>query len=149
VAGRMAAVSLTSTVVSDVVTYDETIDLINPPATVKEGMTADASVVVQTATNVLYVPSAAITTTGTVSTVELLQNGKTTVTRVTTGLVGNSDTQILSGLKAGEVVVEPTVTVAASTGTATTTAGGGGGFGGFGGAGLGGSGVGAAGRFGG
>jgi len=28
------------------------------------------------------------------------------------GLVGNSDTQILSGLKAGEVVVEPTVTVA-------------------------------------
>ena len=41
VAGRVAAVSLTSTVVSDVVTYDETIVLVNPPATVKEGMTAD------------------------------------------------------------------------------------------------------------
>ena len=111
----MAAVSLTSTVVSNVVTYNETIALINPPSTVKDGMTADVSVVDQTATNVLYVPSAAITTTGTISTVELLQNGKTTVTRVTTGLVGNSDTQILSGLKAGEVVVEPTVTVVGST----------------------------------
>ena len=78
-AGRVAAVSLTSTVVSNVVTYDETIALINPPATVKEGMTADVSVVDQTASNVLYVPSAAITTTGTVSTVELLQNGTTTI----------------------------------------------------------------------
>jgi multidrug efflux pump subunit AcrA (membrane-fusion protein) len=148
VAGRVAAVSLTSTVVSDVVTYDETIDLINPPSTVKEGMTADASVVDQTATNALYIPSAAITTTGTRSTVELLQNGATTVTPVTTGLVGNSDTQILSGLKAGDVVVEPTVTVAASTGTAATA--GSGGFSGFGGAGIGGGGgFGAAVRFGG
>jgi macrolide-specific efflux system membrane fusion protein len=147
VAGRVAAVSLTSTVVSNVVTYDETIILINPPSTVKEGMTADVSVVDQTAANVLYVPSAAITTTGTASTVELLQNGKTTVTRVTTGLVGNSDTQILSGLKAGEVLVEPTVSVA-STGAASTSStssgfpgGGAGGFtggGGFGGGGLGG-----------
>ncbi len=153
VAGRVAAVSLTSTVVSNVVTYDETITLINPPSTVKDGMTADVSVVDQTATNALYVPSAAVTTTGTVATVELLQNGKTTVTRVTTGLVGNSATQILSGLKAGEVVVEPTVTVVGSTGTAGATTGAGGGFGGggfggggFGGAGLGGGGLG---RFGG
>jgi len=141
VAGRVAAVSLTSTVVSNVVTYNETIRLINPPPTVKDGMTANVSVVDQTATDVLYVPSAAITTAGTVSTVELLQNGKTTVTRVTTGLVGNSDTQILSGLKAGEVVVEPTVTVVSPTSTSGTTTGGGGGFGGggFGGAGLGGA----------
>ena len=97
------------------------------------------SVVDQTAMNALYVPSAAITTTGTRSTVELLENGNTTVTPVTTGLVGNSDTQILSGLKAGDVVVEPTVTVAASTGAAATTAGSGG-FGGFGGGGFGGGG---------
>jgi multidrug efflux pump subunit AcrA (membrane-fusion protein) len=149
VAGRVAAVSLTSTVVSNVVTYNETIDLINPPPSVKEGMTADASVVDQTATNVLYVPSAAITTTGTSSTVELLKNGKTTVTRVTTGLVGNADTQILSGLKAGEVLVEPTVTVVGSTGAAGTTPGGGAGFTGLGGAGLGGGGGGFGGRFGG
>ena len=144
VAGRVAAVSLTSTVVSNVVTYDETITLINPPATVKDGMTADVSVVDQTATNALYVPSAAITTTGTTSTVELLQNGKTTVTRVTTGLVGNSDTQILSGLKTGEVLVEPTVTVVGSTGTAGAAT-----TGGFGGGGFGGGGFGGAGRFGG
>ena len=144
VAGRVVAVSLTSTVVSSVVTYDETIALINPPSNVKEGMTADASVVVQTVGNALYVPSAAITTTGTVSTVEVLKNGKETQQRVTTALVGNSDSQITSGLTAGEVVVEPTVSVA-STGAASTPSTGsgfpGGGAGGFtGGGGLGGGG---------
>jgi macrolide-specific efflux system membrane fusion protein len=94
--------------------------------------------------NALYVPSAAITTTGTVSTVEVLKNGKETQQRVTTGLVGNSDSQITSGLTAGEVVVEPTVSVA-STGAASTssTSSGfpGGGSGGFGGGGLGGGGI--------
>ena len=40
VAGKVTAVSSTSTVVSNVVTYDATIALVNPPAEVKEGMTA-------------------------------------------------------------------------------------------------------------
>ena len=84
----------------------------------------------------LVLPSAAITTNGTISTVQLLQNGKTTVTRVTTGLVGNSTTEIVSGLQAGDVVVEPTVTITASSTSSTDGrrrrpfGGGGGGFGG-------------------
>ena len=68
----MIAVASTSTVVSNVVTYNVTILLVNPPPTVKEGMTADVSVVDQSRSNVLDLPSAAITTTGTISTVELL-----------------------------------------------------------------------------
>ena len=112
----MAAVSLTSTVVSNVVTYNETIALINPPVDGQGRHDRRRQRRRPDRDERAVLPSAAITTTGTVSTVELLQNGKTTVTRVTTGLVGNSDTQILSGLKAGEVVVEPTVTVVGSTG---------------------------------
>jgi HlyD family secretion protein len=141
VTGTVTAVSPTSTVVSDVVTYDVTIALENPPATVKVGMTADVSVVVQTVSNTLELPSAAITTTGPISTVTVLANGVKKVTTVTTGVVGDSTTQIESGLKAGETVVEPEASVSASTG-ATTTGGfggltGGGGFGGFGGGGFG------------
>jgi multidrug efflux pump subunit AcrA (membrane-fusion protein) len=134
VAGRVVAVSSTSTVVSNVVTYNETIALINPPAEVKDGMTAQVSVVDQTANNVLELPSSAITTVGTASTVELLQNGATTRTPVQTGLVGNSSTQIVSGLKAGDVVVEPTVAITAAT-SSTTGTGLGGGLGGLGGGG--------------
>jgi multidrug efflux pump subunit AcrA (membrane-fusion protein) len=144
VAGKVVSVANTSTVVSNVVTYDVTVALINPPSEVKEGMTADVSVVDQSRANALQLPTAAITTAGTVSTVELLQNGKTTLTPVTTGLVGNSSTQILSGLHAGQVVVEPTVTITAVTSSSSTTGtgtlGGGLGSGGFGGGGFGGRG---------
>jgi hypothetical protein len=86
-------------------------------------MTADVSVYVDTRADVLQLPSAAITTVGSLSTVSLLENGKASTHVVTTGLVGTSTTQILSGLTAGQVVVEPTVTVSA-TGTASAGAGG-------------------------
>ena len=119
---------------SNVVTYDETIALVNPPSEVKEGMTADVAVIDETRANVLELPSSAITTTGTISTVELLQNGKQTLTRVTTGVVGNSETQIVSGLSIGDTVVEPTVTIS----TSTTSSSGSTGFGGLGGGGFGG-----------
>ena len=76
-------------------------------------MTADVSVIVANKANVLELPSAAITTTGRLSTVTVLANGKQTVTTVTTGLVGTSTTQILTGVKVGDVVVEPTVSVTA------------------------------------
>jgi len=60
---------------------------------------------------------------------------------VTVGLVGNSTTQILSGVTAGEKLVEPTATISSgTTGTTSPTriGGGGGGGGGFvGGGGLG------------
>jgi uncharacterized membrane protein YgcG len=101
-------------------------------------MTADVSVVVESATNVLEVPSAAVTTTGLASTVTVLKNGKQVTTRVTVGLVGSSTTQILSGVTAGEKLVEPTATISSgTTGTSSPTRGFGGGGGGFGGGGFG------------
>jgi multidrug efflux pump subunit AcrA (membrane-fusion protein) len=145
-AGKVVAVSNTSTVVSNVVTYDATVRLVNPPADVKDGMTANVGVVVDTRSHALLLPSSAISTSGAFSTVQLLQSGKTTVTRVLTGLVGDSSTQIVSGLQAGDIVVVPTVSI--SSGSATTTTGGFGGGGGgfFGGGGFAGGGGGFAGR---
>jgi macrolide-specific efflux system membrane fusion protein len=136
-----------------VVTYDVTVLLSNPPADVKSGMTAQLAVTVASASNVLEIPSSAITTAGRISTVVVDRNGKQSTVAVTTGLVGDTTTQILSGLTAGETIVEPSVTVSnngTSTGTrggGTGTLGGGGGFLGGGGGGLfgGGGGVGRAG----
>ncbi len=65
--------SPTSTVVSNVVTYNVTIQLTKPPSTVKSGMTANVSVIVASATNVLELPTSAVTTTGRISTVTLLE----------------------------------------------------------------------------
>jgi multidrug efflux pump subunit AcrA (membrane-fusion protein) len=137
VPGTVTAVSPTATVTSNVVTYSITIALTTPPSDVKSGMTAQADVVVDSKTNVLELPTSAITTTGPVSTVTVVDNGKDRSQVVTVGLKGDSTTQILTGLTAGQVVVQPTATVSTSTGTGTGTGtgartgiGGGGGFGG-------------------
>jgi multidrug efflux pump subunit AcrA (membrane-fusion protein) len=136
VAGKVTAVSPTSTVTNNVVTYDVTISLIDPPATVRDGMTADVAVVVARKANVLQLASAAITSTGPVSTVTVLAHGKQTTTVVTTGLVGASTTEVLTGVKEGDVVVEHTISVTASSSSSTPSnrTFGGGGFpaGGFG-----------------
>lgn len=142
VPGRVTAVSATSTVVSNVVTYNVTVALQNPPTTVKPGMTTTVSVVVASAGNVLELPTSAISTAGRASTVTVLQNGKQTVQPVAVGLVGDTSTQILSGLSAGDVVVIPTATVSSGgSGTGSSRNGTVGGFGGLGG-GLGGGGLG-------
>jgi len=120
VAGKVTAVSPTSTVTSNVVTYDVTVRLVDPPASVHNGMTADVSVTVESKTNVLQVASAAITSTGGRSTVSVLRDGKQTTTAVTTGLVGASTTEILTGVKEGDVLVEPTVSVSSSSSSSNT-----------------------------
>lgn len=146
VSGAVTAISPTPTVVSNVVTYDVTVSLQNPPSSVRTGMSTTVAVVVASASNALELPSSAITTTGGRSTVELLKNGKQVLTPVTVGLVGDTDTQILSGLSAGEQVAEPSVTVSSSGATGTTGRGFGGLGGGFGGGLGGGFGGGAAAR---
>jgi len=96
-------------------------------------MTAQVAVIVQTANNVLQLPSAAITTTGSISTVKVLSKGVQTVTRVTLGLVGSTYTEITSGLHEGQTVVEPTASVSANSSGSSSSSGGGfpgGGFGG-------------------
>jgi multidrug efflux pump subunit AcrA (membrane-fusion protein) len=137
VSGVVTAVSPTSSVVSNVVTYPVTVNLTNPASTVKQGMTAQVAVIVQTATDVLELPSAAITTTGSISTVKVIDaNGTQVTTRVSLGLVGTTYTEITSGLTEGQKVAEPTASVSASSGTSSIGGGGGGfpgGGGGFGG----------------
>ncbi len=133
VRGVVTAVAQVSTVVNNVVTYPVSITLIDPPTTLKDGMTAQAAVIVQTASNVLELPSAAITTTGSLSTVKILVKGVQTTTPVTLGLVGSSFTQVTSGVSEGQTIVEPTATVSATTSGAATTP-----TGGFGGRGFGG-----------
>ncbi len=143
ISGQVTEVDINSTVVSNVVTYNVTITLTNPPTGAKPGMTANVSVVVGEADNVLELPTADITTRGTTSTVMLLRSGKQIAQAVTTGLVGDETTQITSGVTQGETVVTPAVSITTGGSTASTTRTGAGGF--FGGGGGGGGGLGGAG----
>ena len=69
-----------------------------------------ASVVVTTAeaTDVLWAPTAAITTTGGSSTVTVRTNGVDAIVAVTTGLAGDTGTEITSGVAVGDELVVST-----------------------------------------
>ena len=110
---------------SGVVSYDVAFQLDQGASGVKTGMSATAEVVVKQEEG-LNVPSSAVSR----GSVTVVRGAKHMTQQVTTGLAGNSTTIILSGLKAGEEVVLPTVTSTASGATTRTRAGAAGGVGG-------------------
>jgi multidrug efflux pump subunit AcrA (membrane-fusion protein) len=142
VAADVSSIDQLPTSTSGVVSYDVTFQLDQGESGVKTGMSATAEVVVKQEQG-LSVPSSAISA----GSVTVVRGGKDVRRQVTTGLVGNSATIVLSGLKAGEEVLLP---VATSTSSGTAAGGRAGGFaggaaGGFAGGGLGGGGGGLAG----
>jgi macrolide-specific efflux system membrane fusion protein len=148
-AAHIAAIDPVASSSSSVVQYTVTFALDRADKQLKPGMTANVSVTVGEKDNVLQVPSAAVTGSGRTARVTVLKNGVSQTVPVVAGLAGDSSTEIVSGLTAGQTYVIST-TVARSTGatgtsttpsTRTGTGLGGGGFaggGGFGGGGFGG-----------
>src|SRR5204863_2339185 len=131
----------TSTTTNNVVSYATTVLVTNAPAGLKPGMSATVAIAVETRSNVLEVSTAAITTQQGTSYVNKLVGGKPVQTEVTTGLQGDSTTELTSGVTAGDQLEIQTASVAATTGAGTTGGGtltgtgtgGGGGFPGAGG----------------
>ena len=136
---RVVEVALTSTVVSNVVTYDVTVDFDGRVDSVKPGMTATVAVTTSERDGVLNLPASAVPTNGTTGTVQVLQpNGKTAPATIGIGLRGDNAVEITSGLKLGDKVVTQVAAAATGAGTGVGTGTGarfapGGGFGGFGG----------------
>ena len=134
-AGRVTHVDLLpSEGSSGVVEYPATILLTQSEEGLRAGMSATAEVVVEQVENAISVPSEAISSLGPRKTVTVREaDGKETQRTVTTGLVGDETTQILSGVKPGETLVLPEAKVptAAAGGegaTGKTLPGGGAGF---------------------
>lgn len=90
------------------ITYSVRVQVDDPPAAVREGMTATVSVLVDEVTGVLVVPQSAITGSGDRTAVLLQQPDGTSVpTPVTVGLQGDTGTEVTGGLQAGDVLVIP------------------------------------------
>lgn len=127
--GTVATVNAVGTTTQGVTTYTVSIALDSIPKQVAPGMTANASIVTATKENIVMVPSTAIQSQGGQNTVQILKNGVVQTVPVTTGISNDSDTEIQSGINAGDAVVtNPTTNT-----TTTTTRGGNAGFSLFGG----------------
>jgi len=119
---RVTAISPVGTTSNNVVSYEVTLTLDQSDSSVKPGMSASAAVIVDQAQGVT-VPNAAVTGSGSLATVTVLRNGKQTQQQVAVGLRGDSRTQIISGLSAGEqVVIMTTLPPLSSTATSTASA---------------------------
>jgi len=132
ISGHVLSISPSATVVSNVVDYYVSFVLNRTDPRLREGMTANASVIVAQADNAVRVPNAAVHTTGGTTMVTLLSSGQQVATEVVTGVVGDTYTEIKAGLNEGDRVVLPSLrTTGAATNGGNLVRGGG-----FGGGGL-------------
>ncbi|MCS7479239.1 efflux RND transporter periplasmic adaptor subunit [Umezawaea endophytica] len=109
VQAKVTGVDLLPTTSNNVVQYGVTLALTDPPATLKPGQSASVEITVASATGVLAVPSAALSTIGAANTVTVLENGAESRKSVEVGVRGDQYVQITSGLTANEQVVLPQV----------------------------------------
>ena len=137
VAGKVTAVGVLSsssdstTGSSGAVSYPVTVTLEQTTEGLKSGMSATADIVVARASGIV-VPSQALRG----NTVTVVRDGQRSTQRVQTGVVGDSTTQVVSGLNEGDQVIVTSTSVAATGTSATQNRTGLGGAGGFGGTGA-------------
>jgi macrolide-specific efflux system membrane fusion protein len=135
--GTVISIAPLPVAANSVNTYTVTFTLNSPVKGLLPGMTANATVIVGTKSNVLAVSDSALSTRGGRTTVTVLNASVQKQVVVTVGLKGDTETEITSGIKAGDVLVLPSTTTSASSGfpsggvpTASTGTLGGGGIGG-------------------
>ena len=113
--GKVTAISPSGTATQGVVSYLVSVNVTNPPSSLKGGMSATVTIQTQKENNVLLLPLRAVTTRGQTHTVEVLPAGKGAKPEVKPVQIGaQNDTQVVitSGLNPGEQVIIPTTSVA-------------------------------------
>jgi multidrug efflux pump subunit AcrA (membrane-fusion protein) len=152
--GTISSIGLVSSSTSTTASYPVVVAVTGSPTGLHDGAGVTASLIYKQYTNVVVVPSTALHRDSSGGQyVEQVTNGKTVNTTVKIGAAAGGQTQITSGVKAGDQIVVPVLPTrrTGTTGTSgTTNRGGQTGTGGFGGGGFGGGGFGGgAGGFGG
>ena len=105
--GTVVAVSPTASALSGVISYYATVALSQGDPRLRSGQTAQAAVVTDELRDVLAVPNAAIRRQGGRTQVTVLRFDGPRVVDITPGAVGDTYTQVLSGLSEGDEVVLP------------------------------------------
>jgi HlyD family secretion protein len=128
-AGHVSSIGSLGTTSSSTTTYPVTISFDSPTTGLLDGANADAQIVLSQTASSVTIPTSAVHTIGSIRTVTVLQKGKPVTVQVTVGTIGPDLTQVLSGVKAGDVVVladMATPLPTANTNTRALTGGGGG-----------------------
>jgi multidrug efflux pump subunit AcrA (membrane-fusion protein) len=155
--GTIASIGLVSSSTTGTASYPVVVDVTGSPSGLYDGANVTATLIYKQLTNVIVVPATALHRNSSGGEyVDKQVNGKSVQTTVQVGIASGGQTQIVSGLAAGDKIIVAVPQVTGRTGgTGTAGTGGvGGGFGGgagggFGGGAGGGAGFGGTGRGGG
>ncbi len=114
--GTVTEIDLVGTVTSGVVNYSATIAVENPSESMRSGMNATANIILQQRQNVLLVPNRAVRTVNTrLRTATVVYQGQLIDVPVTIGLTGDTQSEVLSGLQEGDVVLTSQTTTTTRT----------------------------------
>jgi RND family efflux transporter MFP subunit len=114
--GTVASVSLIGSQSSNVTTFPVVIDITGNPSGLFAGSTAAVNIIVKQLNNVTEVPTAAISYNSSgQATVTQVVNGAHVVKAVTVGAAANGETQITSGVSAGDKVLEQVISFKGGT----------------------------------
>ncbi len=141
--GTVGSVGLLATTTSGVSSFPLVIDVTGSPAGLYGGSSATVSIITEELQDVVVVPTEAVQFSGNNTTVSLDSDGKKVTQVVQIGAASGGETQVTSGLSAGDKIYVTEVSFRGGTGTgagAGLFGRGGGGFGGAGGGGFGGAG---------
>jgi multidrug efflux pump subunit AcrA (membrane-fusion protein) len=124
--GKITSIAPAATISSGVATFAVTAQLTDTSNSVRPGISASATIVINQVVHVLTVPTSAVHTTAAGSTVQVLVSGAPRSVSVQTGASDPTRIQILSGLKLNDVVVIAVVTSSVPSSNGNSVLGGGG-----------------------
>ncbi len=122
--GKVSAISPVATISAGVATFGVTAQLNDASNSIKPGISATVSIVVNQVVHVLTVPTSAVHTSAAGSTVQVMVNGSPSSVPVQVGASDPTRTEILSGLQLNQVVVIAVITSSVPSSGAGTVLGG-------------------------
>jgi multidrug efflux pump subunit AcrA (membrane-fusion protein) len=119
--GKVLSVNTNGTVSSSVTNYPVTILLDPVSVEIYPNMSVDVNIITSVKSDVILIPTTAITTTNGESTVQVKKNNQITTVQVITGSSNDSQTEITSGITVGDEVVTSVIIPTSSDSTSNTT----------------------------
>ncbi|MCX7669267.1 MAG: HlyD family efflux transporter periplasmic adaptor subunit, partial [Anaerolineae bacterium] len=110
--GEVTQVSPAGVQTQGVVNYPVTVAVKDPTPEVKTGMTANGTIITDQRENVLMIPNRAVRTVGRQKMATVLFEGNEIQVPIVVGMSGDAYTEVVSGLKEGDVVVVGTTSTA-------------------------------------
>jgi len=128
--GQVVSIDSAGSESSGVTTYPAVIKLDTDVSDIFSNMSAETNIITQMKDNILLVPVSAIQTQNDSTYVRILKNGQIQQVPVETGISSDTQTEIVSGISEGDIVVTSITTTSNGTGTQRTQSIFSGGFGG-------------------